>query len=378
MNYRVAFNCPTIEGRELYYIAQSVISKNTSGSGSFCQRGRTFLRQRLGSQQICLTPSCTAALEMAAVLCDLGPGDEVVMPSFTFVSTANAFLMRGARPVFVDIRPDTLNMDETKIEAALTPRTRVVVPVHYAGVSCEMDTINAVAQRHGLRVVEDAAQAVGSTFRGKACGTLGDLGAYSFHETKVFHCGEGGALSVNTADLVRRSEIVAEKGTNRAEFFRGEVDKYTWRELGSSYLLADICAAFLVGQLELWDDILARRRRSWDRYRERLAFLERRGDLRMPVIPAHVQSNFHIFYLLTNTPEARDRLITHAREMGVQLLFHYIPLHESSFGKQFGRGPGDLPITEDLSRRLVRVPLFNSMTVAEVDTVCDAVESFYR
>lgn len=349
-----------------------------SGSGAFTRRVRELLGQRLGasSRGIVLTPSCTAALELAALLCDLEPGDEVVMPSFTFTSTANAFVLRGARPVFVDIRPDTLNLDERLLEAAVGPRTRAVVPVHYAGVSCEMDPILELARRRGLRVVEDAAQAVGSTYRGRPCGTHGDLVAFSFHETKVFYCGEGGALVVNDPGLVPRAEVIAEKGTDRSAFFRGEVDKYTWRDVGSSYLMADICAAFLLGQLERWDETVTRRLAAYQRYRERLAPLEAKG-VRLPVVPPHCSSNSHIFYLLTTTAAERDALIESAKERRVQIIFHYIPLHEAPYGRRFGQGPGDLPVTEALSRRLVRLPLHNNMTLELVDRVCEVVLGFY-
>jgi dTDP-4-amino-4,6-dideoxygalactose transaminase len=375
--YRVEFNKPTVEGRELFYIAQSVLALRMSGSGPFSARVREILREQTGSRQVCLTPSCTAALEMAAVLCNVEPGDEVVLPSFTFVSTANPFILRGARPVFVDVREDTLNIDERKIPAALSPKTRAIVPVHYAGVPCDMDPILALARPRGIHVVEDAAQAVGSSYRGKACGTIGVMGTWSFHETKVFYCGEGGALSVNDPVLERRAEVVAEKGTNRAEFFRGEVDKYTWREVGSSYLMADICAAFLAGQLERWDDILERRRRTYERYQERLAPLVGRGDVRLPVVPGYARTNHHIFFLIANDPDERARLITHAKERGVQLIFHYVPLHDSPFGRRFGQGHGDLPRTEDLAARLVRLPLHNNMTREDADLVCDAILGFY-
>lgn len=373
----IPFNRPELEGRELFFIAQSVLSRSMSGSGTFNGRVRQVLRERLGAGEPFLTPSCTSALEMAAVLCDLSPGDEVILPSFTFVSTANAFLLRGARPVFVDVRPDTLNMDEKLLPAAATPRTRVVAPVHYAGVSCDMDAISAFARPRGIRVVEDAAQAVGSTWRGRACGTLGDLGAFSFHETKVFTCGEGGALSVNDPAVAARAEVVAEKGTDRTRFFRGEVDKYTWRELGSSYLMADICAAFLLGQLERWDEILARRRSIYAGFRERLAALERTGKARLPIVPEHAITNAHLFFLLVGGPDERARLIAHAEARRIQLCSHYVPLHLSPQGRKFGQGPGDLPVTEDVSQRLVRVPLYNSMTEADVALVCDTILGFY-
>ncbi len=373
----VPFNRPDIEGRELFLIAQSVLSRHMSGSGTFTEQVRAVLEKRLDTPRAFLTPSCTAALEMAALLCDIEPGDEVILPSFTFVSTANAFVLRGARPVFVDVREDTLNMDERLVAASVTSRTRVIAPVHYAGVSCDMDPILEVARGRGLKIVEDAAQAVGSTYRGRPCGTLGDFGAFSFHETKVFMCGEGGALAVASPAQAQRAEVVSEKGTDRSRFLRGEVDKYTWREPGSSYLMADICAAFLLGQLERWEEILSRRRRIYLHYLERLQGLAARGDVGLPHVPDYATTNAHIFFVLAADAAERSRLFAHAAEHGVNIVSHYIPLHLSPYGRRFGQGPGDLPKTEDLSARLGRLPLYNSMSETEVDYVCDVLLGFY-
>lgn len=354
--YDVPFNRPSMVGKELEYIAQAVREGRLAGDGPFTRRCHEWLEQRTGARKVLLTHSCTAALELSALLCDLREGDEVIMPSFTFVSTANAFVLRNARPVFVEIRPDTLNLDETRIEAAVSERTRAIVPVHYAGVACEMDTILDIARRHGLRVIEDAAQGLGATYKGRDLGTFGDLGCWSFHETKNFISGEGGAIAIQDEALVERAEILREKGTDRAKFFRGMVDKYTWVDVGSSYLPSELVAAYLFAQLECYEEIQERRRGIFDLYRAELADLEAAGRVRLPVVPEGCGYNGHMFYLLLPAGGERDALIRHLDAAGVNAVFHYVPLHESPMGRRLGYAPGDLPLTEDVSRRLVRLP----------------------
>ncbi len=352
----VPFNRPSMVGKELEYIAQAVREGRLAGDGPFTRRCQQWLEERTGARKVLLVHSCTAALELAALLCGVEEGDEVIMPSFTFVSTANAFVLRGARPVFVEIRPDTLNLDETRIEAAVTPRTRAIVPVHYAGIACEMEPILDIAARHGLRVIEDAAQGLGSGRGGRALGTFGDLGCWSFHETKNFISGEGGALALQDEALIERAEILREKGTDRAKFFRGMVDKYTWVDVGSSYLPSELVAAYLYAQLECYEEIQHRRRGIFDRYREGLADLEAAGRVRLPVVPAGCEHNGHMFYLLLPSGEERDALIRHLDAAGVNAVFHYVPLHDSPMGRRFGYAAGDLPLTGEVSRRLVRLP----------------------
>jgi dTDP-4-amino-4,6-dideoxygalactose transaminase len=373
---RIPFNRPSMVGRELDYIAQAVHGGRLAGDGPFTRRCQQWLEERYGARKVLLTHSCTAALELAALLCDIREGDEVLMPSFTFVSTANAFVLRGARPVFVDVRPDTLNLDETRIEAAITHRTRAVVPVHYAGMACEMEAILGIAKRHGLRVIEDAAQGLGSTFEGRGLGTLGDLGCWSFHETKNFISGEGGALAVQDDSLAERAEILREKGTDRAKFFRGEVDKYTWVDVGSSYLPSELVAAYLYAQLERAEEIMRRRLRIFATYREGLADLETQGLVRLPVVPERCRHNGHMFYLLLPTGRRRDELIAHLDRAGVNAVFHYVPLHESPMGRRFGYLGGELPVTEDVSRRLVRLPCFFELEPEQQAHVIAAVRSF--
>ena len=354
----VPFNWPSMVGRELDYISQAVHGGHLAGDGPFTRRCQEWLERRCGARRVLLTHSCTAALELAALLCGVGEGDEVLMPSFTFVSTANAFVLRGARPVFVDVRPDTLDLDERRLEAAITERTRAVVPVHYAGVACDMDVILEVARRHSLRVIEDAAQGLGATYRGRPLGVLGDLGCWSFHETKNFISGEGGALAIQDPALIERAEILREKGTDRARFFRGEVDKYTWVDVGSSYLPSELVAAYLFAQLERADEILRRRREIFETYRRELANLEAAGRVRLPVVPPDCEHNGHLFYLLLADEGERDGLIRHLKAADVGAVFHYVPLHESPMGRRLGYRRGDLPVTEDVSRRLVRLPCF--------------------
>jgi dTDP-4-amino-4,6-dideoxygalactose transaminase len=354
----IPFNRPYLVGRELENIAQAHAMGQLSGDGSFTRACHAWLERRTGTRKALLTHSCTAALEMAAILLDLQPGDEVIMPSFTFVSTANAFVLRGAVPVFVDIRPDTLNIDEALIEQAITSRTRAICVVHYAGVACEMDTIMAIAARHGLRVVEDAAQAVLSQYKGRPLGSIGDLAALSFHETKNVISGEGGALLINDPALVERAEVIREKGTNRSRFFRGQVDKYTWVDLGSSYLPSELIAAFLAAQLEEADHITRRRLAIWDRYHAWAAPLEEAGLLRRPVIPAECTHNAHMYFLLLHGLEARTHFIEAMKAEGIGTVFHYIPLHSSPAGQRYGRASGTLAHTDAASDGLVRLPLW--------------------
>jgi dTDP-4-amino-4,6-dideoxygalactose transaminase len=354
----IPFNRPYLVGRELDYIAQAHANGQLSGDGTFTQRCHAWLEQRIGTPKALLTHSCTAALEMAAILLDLKPGDEVIMPSFTFVSTANAFVLRGVVPVFVDIRPDTLNIDEALIEQAITPRTRAICVVHYAGVACEMDAIMAIAARHGLKVVEDAAQGILSTYKGRPLGSIGDLAALSFHETKNVIAGEGGALLVNDPALVERAEIIREKGTNRSRFFRGEVDKYTWVDIGSSYLPSELIAAFLAAQLEEAEDITARRQAIWNRYHAWATPLEQDGTLRRPIVPAHCTHNAHMYFLLLSDLHARTHFIESMKAAGIGTVFHYIPLHSSPAGQRYGRASTPLPHTDAASECLVRLPLW--------------------
>ena len=361
----IPFNKPYMTGRELWYIAQAHTNGHLAGDGMFTRNCHAWLETRTGARKALLTHSCTAALDMAAMLADIQPGDEVIMPSYTFVSTANAFVLRGGIPVFVDIRPDTLNIDETLIEAAITPRTKAVVPVHYAGVACEMDTIMSIAQRHNLLVIEDAAQAVMSAYKGKPLGAIGHLGAYSFHETKNIISGEGGALLVNDDRFAERAEIIREKGTNRSQFFRGQIDKYTWVDIGSSYLPGEVIAAFLWAQMEEAQSITERRLDIWRRYHEAMAPLEGAGKLRRPIIPRDCQHNAHMYYILLESLEKRTEVIAQLKEQNVHAVFHYVPLHNSPAGKKYGRTSGELQHTGDLADRLLRLPLWVGMDEAQ-------------
>lgn len=354
----IPFNKPFMTGRELAYIAQAHANGHLSGDGQFTKRSHAWLQQRLQASHALLTHSCTAALEMAALLLDLSPGDEVILPSYTFVSTASAFALRGAVPVFVDVRADTLNIDERLIEAAITPRTKAICVVHYAGVACEMDTILDIANRHGLAVVEDAAQAIMSTYKGRPLGTIGDLGTLSFHETKNIISGEGGALLCRDPRFGERAEIIREKGTNRSRFFRGQVDKYTWVDIGSSYLPGEITAAFLAAQMEAAEDITRRRLDLWDRYHAWAAAYESRGVLRRPIVPSECGHNAHMYYMLLPDQDTRARFIAGMKDGGVQTVFHYIPLHSAPAGRRVGRPSGELTVTDSQSERLVRMPLW--------------------
>ncbi len=371
----IPFNRPYTTGDELGHIAAAVEDGRTAGNGEFCRRCSAWLESSIGSARALLTPSCTGALEIAGILAALEPGDEVLMPSFTFVSTANAIVLRGAVPVFVDIRPDTLNVDEEQLEAAITPRTKAIVVVHYAGVGCEMDRILEVARRHELLVIEDAAQAILSSYKGRPLGSFGELAALSFHETKNVHCGEGGALLVNDPSFVERAAIIQEKGTNRAAFFLGHVDKYTWVDLGSSYLLSDISAAFLWAQLESSRRIVDLRLEIWNAYHGAFEELEQSGLLRRPIIPADCTANGHIYYVLLPDEKTRDLVLAELNAQGVQAVFHYVPLHSSPGGSAFGRASGDLAVTTDASGRLLRLPLWAGMSVNEIERVIAAVRN---
>ncbi len=357
----IVFNKPYLTGKEVEYITEAQAMGQLAGDGVFTQRCNAWLEQNMGCHKALLTHSCTAALEMAAFLAEVQPGDEIIMPSYTFVSTANAFVLRGGVPVFVDIRPDTLNIDENLIEDAITPKTKAIVPVHYAGVACEMDAILNIARRHELLVIEDAAQGTLSNYNGRSLGSMGDLGTLSFHETKNIVSGEGGALLINNPALVERAEIIREKGTNRSQFFRGQVDKYTWIDIGSSYLPGEIIAAFLRAQLEEAESITARRMDLWKAYHEAFKPLEQTGRLRRPIISDGCQHNAHMYYLILKTLKYRTEFIAEMKQNGVQCVFHYVPLHLSPAGKKYGRTSGELPVTEDLANRLVRLPLWINM-----------------
>ncbi|MBB5209163.1 dTDP-4-amino-4,6-dideoxygalactose transaminase [Chiayiivirga flava] len=367
----IPFNKPYMTGAELEAIAQAHANGHLSGDGQFTKRCHGWLEERLGCARALLTHSCTAALEMAALLLDLGPGDEVILPSFTFVSTANAFVLRGAVPVFVDIRADTLNLDESLIEAAITPRTRAICVVHYAGVACEMDEIMDIAQRHGLVVIEDAAQGILSTYRGRPLGSIGALAALSFHETKNIISGEGGALLVNDVTFAARAEVIREKGTNRSQFFRGQVDKYTWVDIGSSYLPGEITAAFLYAQMQHADGITDARLALWNRYHAAFSAHEERGQVRRPIVPAHCTHNAHMYYLLFDSLDARTRAIASMKADGVSAVFHYIPLHSAPAGRRCGRAAGDMAVTDRVSETLLRLPLW--LPDLDVDRVIASV-----
>ncbi|MCR4304646.1 MAG: dTDP-4-amino-4,6-dideoxygalactose transaminase [Gallionella sp.] len=371
----IPFNKPFIIGRELELIADAVTRGHLSGDGHYTKLCHRWFEEKLPCRRALLTHSCTGALEMAAILCGIQPGDEVILPSYTFVSTANAFVLRGAAPVFVDIRPDTLNIDEKLIEAAITPKTRAIAPVHYAGVPCEMDVIMDIAQRHNLLVVEDAAQALLSTYKGKALGSIGHFGCLSFHETKNIISGEGGALLVNDERYTERAEIIREKGTNRSQFFRGEVDKYTWVDIGSSYLPSELVSAFLYAQLERAGDITAQRCRICSAYAEQLAPLEQAGKLRLPHFDA--DSNGHMFYILPDSLATRTALIAHLKARDIHPVFHYVPLHSSPAGRKYGRASGAMQVTDDLSARLLRLPLHYEMDDADVARICAAIHDFF-
>jgi len=373
MSDKIQFNRPFMTGKELYYIAEAKFGNMLAGDGQFTKRCHRWLEQNSGCDKALLTHSCTAALEMAALLLDIEPGDEILMPSYTFVSTANAFVLRGGVPVFVDIREDTLNLDERLIESAITARTRAIVPVHYAGVACEMDGIMDVARRHGLKVVEDAAQGVMASYKGRALGSIGDLGAYSFHETKNVISGEGGALLVNDPSLAGRAEVIREKGTDRSRFFRGEVDKYTWQEVGSSFLPGELIAAFLWAQFEEAERITNDRLATWQRYHEMLQPLEQRGVLRRPIVPADCQHNAHMYYVLLDPTIDRQKVLNELKKNEIYSVFHYVPLHSSPGGERYGRAHGELQMTVRQSERLVRLPLWAGLSIEQQTRVVEAL-----
>ena len=375
---KIPFNKPFIVGKELYNIAQAVVESHLSGDGPFTKRCHKWLERRLGCARALLTHSCTGALEMAAMLCGIGPGDEIIMPSFTFVSTANAFVLRGGTPVFVDIREDTLNIDETLIERAITPRTKAIIPVHYAGVSCAMDEIMKIAERHGLFVVEDAAQALLSTYKNRYLGTIGHFGCLSFHETKNIISGEGGALLINDEKFIEQAEILWEKGTNRKQFFRGEVGKYTWVDIGSSFLPSELVGAFLYAQLEQAEQIINARNRIFEQYIRLLSPLEEKGAIRLPAAESGNNGNGHIFYIIVGSLEERGRLIDYLKQNGIWSVFHYVPLHSSPAGMKYGRTAGDMRVTDNLSDRVLRLPVYYEMMEEDAEIVAEHVGRFYE
>ena len=372
-NFIIPFNRPCFAGNELRYITQAIEHGWVSGDGLFTKKCHALLEQILGVYKVLLTTSCTHALEMAALLLDIQPGDEVIVPSFTFVSTINAFVLRGTRPVFIDVRPDTLNLDEAQLERLITPSTKTIVPVHYAGVGCEMDTILEIAARYGIAVVEDNAHGLFGKYKGKYLGTFGCLATQSFHETKNVTCGEGGALLINDPQYIERAEILREKGTNRSRFFRGQVDKYTWVDIGSSYLPSDILAAFLYAQLEARERIQAKRQRVWEYYNEHLQDWAKAHNVRLPIVPAHCEQPYHMFYLLMPSLKQRQALIAHLKAHGILSVFHYLPLHLSKIGRRFGGKEGDCPVTEDVSDRLLRLPFYNDLSIEDQQRVVAAI-----
>ena len=372
----VDFNRPIVVGNEFEYIKQAVENGHISGDGPFTKKCHAFLEKELGVPKALLTTSCTHALEMSAMLLDIQPGDEVIIPDFTFVSTVNAFVLRGAIPVFLDIRPDTLNLDESKLEAAITPRTKAIVPVHYAGVGCEMDSIMDIAISHNTAVVEDNAHGLFGKYKGKYLGTFGFMASQSFHETKNFTSGEGGALLINDPVLVERAEIIREKGTNRSRFFRGQVDKYTWVDIGSSYLPSDILAAFLFAQLEQREKIQLHRKQVWEMYDAGLKDWANTHDVQLPYVSDHCEQSYHMFYVLLPTLELRQKMIAYLRERGVYSVFHYLPLHLSDMGQSFGGKIGDCPVTERVSDQLIRLPFHNALTSGEQEQVIELIREF--
>jgi len=374
----IPFNCPVALGKEFDYIRQAIANRHISGDGPFTKKCQTLLEEALDVPKVLLTTSCTHALEIAALLLGMQPGDEVIVPSFTFVSTVNAFVLRGVKPVFIDIRPDTLNLDETQLEDLITPRTEVIIPMHYAGVGCEMDTICKIATLHGIPIVEDNAHGLFGKYRGRYLGTFSALATQSFHETKNFTCGEGGALLINDEQYIERAEIIREKGTNRAQFFRGEVDKYTWRDVGSSYLPSDILAAFLYAQLECRDRIQAMRQQVWEYYAEHLRDWAEANGVSMPFVPSYCEQTYHMFYLLMPSLEKRTALIAHLKNQGIQSVFHYLPLHLAPMGRKWGYQEGDFPVTENVSNRLVRIPFYNELGKNEQEYVCKAIMEMRR
>lgn len=373
---KIHFNQPYAAGKEFEYMRQAIQNAHTCGNGPFTQKCQAVLEQTLGVPKAMLTTSCTHALEMAALLLEIRPGDEVIVPSFTFVSTVNAFVLHGAQPVFCDIRPDTFNLDESKLAKVITPRTKAIVPVHYAGVGCEMDAILGIARQRGITVVEDNAHGLFGKYRGKYLGTFGCLATQSFHETKNFNCGEGGALLINDSKFIERAEILQEKGTNRNRFFRGQIDKYTWVDVGSSYLPSDMLAAYLFAQLEIYQEIQAKRRRIWEFYHEHLRDWAAENGIRLPIVPAHCEQAYHMYYLLMPSLEKRQALIAHLKSQDIISVFHYLPLNTSQMGRKFGGKEGDCPVTEDVSDRLLRLPFYNDLNEADLARVVAAIREF--
>lgn len=374
----ISFNVPPYCGNEKEYVGQAIDNHKICGDGEFTKKCSKWIEEKTGTEKALLTTSCTHATEMAALLCDIQPGDEIIMPSYTFVSTADTFVLRGAKVVFVDIRPDTMNIDETKIEAAITKKTKAIVPVHYAGVACEMDTIMDIARRYNLLVIEDAAQAVMSTYKGKALGTIGDYGCYSFHETKNYSMGEGGALLIKNADMVEYAEVLREKGTNRSKFFRGQIDKYTWVNYGSSYLPSELNAAYLWAELEMADEINKNRLQSWNHYYNGLQELAEKGNIELPVVPEGCVHNAHMFYIKAKDLEERTRLIAYMKENGIGCVFHYIPLHSAPAGRKFGRFHGEDQYTTKESERLMRLPMYYGLKPEDVEKVIETIKNFYK
>lgn len=374
----IPFNRPSLIGNEMIYIKEAIANSHISGDGEFTKRCHSLLEKQLDVPKVLLTTSCTHALEMAAILLDIKPGDEVIIPSFTFVSTVNAFVLRGATPIFIDIRSDTLNMDETQLEQLITLKTRAIVLVHYAGVGCEMDMIMQIASKHGIPVIEDNAHGLFGKYKGQYLGTFGQLATQSFHETKNFTCGEGGALVINDPDYIERAEIIREKGTNRSRFFRGQVDKYTWVDVGSSYLPSDILAAMLLGQLEAREEIQAKRKRIWEYYNKNLADWADANHVRLPIIPDYCEQTYHMFYIIMPSLEHRRGLIAHLREHGIQSVFHYLPLHLSEMGRKLGGKEGDYKITEKASNCLVRLPFYKTLNNLQQNRIINTIVEFNK
>ena len=378
MKRHIPFNKPSFTGKELEYISNSVLSGKISGDGIYTQKCHELLEKQFKAEKVLLTTSCTHALELASLLLDLTEGDEVIVPSYTFVSTVNAFMLRGAKPVFVDIREDTKNINENLIEEKITKKTKAIFPVHYAGISCNMDKIKKIAENHNLFVVEDAAQAVNAMYKSSYLGTIGTFGCYSFHETKNFICGEGGAIVINDERFVERAEIIREKGTNRTKFFRGEIDKYTWVDLGSSYLPSDVLSAFLYAQLENMDEITKKRKKIFSRYFEDFIDLKEKGIIQLPYIPFECISNYHMFYIVLRNEIERGNLIDYLKKKGISSVFHYLPLHISGMGQKLGYKKGDCPVTEDISKRLLRLPFYNDLTAEEQKYIINSVREYFE
>ena len=374
----ISFNVPPFVGKEKEYVMQAIDSHKISGDGAFTKKCSDWLEKQTGSPRVLLTTSCTHATEMAAILADIQPGDEVIMPSYTFVSTADAFVLRGAKVVFVDIRPDTMNIDETLIEDAITDKTKAIVPVHYAGVACEMDTIMDIAIRHNLCVIEDAAQGVMSTYKGRALGTIGDYGCFSFHETKNYSMGEGGALLIKNEDMIEEAEIIREKGTNRSKFFRGQIDKYTWVNAGSSYLPSELNAAYLYAELEVAEEINQNRIDSWNRYYQMLKPLAGQGRIELPYIPKECEHNGHMFYIKCKDLNERSALIAYLKEREIMAVFHYIPLHSAPAGRKFGRFSGEDRFTTKESERLLRLPMYYGLDEGSQSRVVEEIANYYK